>query len=235
MAYEKGQLKSLIKKLPPEVQDLVLDSHTEEMVLEVGKKYNLHIDLIGELDDEVTLVLCGLTKPNEFAGHIKERLKIDDATTQKIVIDINNQVFLKIRESLQELANNRETTPVVAPVTPTTDPKPQDPMATLGRKYNLSPEQQTNLAAVMAKVKTGEYKLGVLAATLHTTLGVDFKTAEGLTTDLTAQILAAPAPATAGTNIFESKMGQMFKLPKEQVDLPEVKPWSTDPYMEKPE
>jgi hypothetical protein len=198
--------------------------------------FHLHIDQAGKLSDEIGLVYFGINKIEGFSQRLVSNLHIDQTTANKITDEVNNKLFLPIRELLQKLPPT-EKSPVNIKET-TTPPTTQDPLITLGRKYNLSPEQQTNLAAVMAKVKTGEYKLGVLAATLHTTLGVDFKTAEGLTNDLTAQILAAPAapvPATTGTNIFESKMGQMFKLPKEQVDLPEVKPWSTDPYMEKPE
>jgi hypothetical protein len=138
MEYIPGQIKEAIRKAPAEIQAVIRDDETEQKIVDLGKKYNLHIDQMGQLDDEVLLILTGLSPYSNFTENIIKRLRIDETTGKNITTDVNNEIFLPIRESLKRLAGqNQPSTPVAAPT-----PAPQDPMATLGRKYNLSPEQQ---------------------------------------------------------------------------------------------
>ena len=159
MTYQRGQLKDAIKKLPKELQDLMLDPETENRVISIGEKHHLHIDLIGELNDEVILVLSGLAKYSDFVPHIIQRLNIDQTTASAITTDINNEIFLPIRESLQQLADNKVAapapvaaitpapaapTPTVTPNSPTTPAAPEKNIfeEKMGAMFNLPKEEK---------------------------------------------------------------------------------------------
>ena len=103
MDYTDEQLTAKFKQLPEEIQAVVADQATEEKIFEIGQKHNLHIDKIGELVDEVGLVLLGLTKPTDFVGKLKTRLVIDQSNAEAIAAEVNTTIFLEIREALKQL------------------------------------------------------------------------------------------------------------------------------------
>lgn len=105
MDYTDEQLTAKFKQLPEEIQAVVADQATEEKVFEIGQKHNLHIDKIGELVDEVGLVLLGLTKPTDFVGKLKNRLVIDQTSAEAIAAEVNTAIFLEIRDALKQLHN----------------------------------------------------------------------------------------------------------------------------------
>ena len=110
MTYTKGQLGEKFAKLPEEVQEAIIAVETAETVSRIGAKYALHIDQVGELADEIGLVMLGLNRPNDFVTHIIARLGLDRAVAEAIAREVNDQIFLKIRESLQALPEAGEDT-----------------------------------------------------------------------------------------------------------------------------
>src|SRR3989344_3565063 len=103
MTYTKEQLGEKFGQLPENVQDAIIAVETADIVHDIGTKYALHIDQIGELADEIGLVMLGLTHPNDFVTHIIARLGLDRVIAEAMARDVNEQIFLKIRESLQAL------------------------------------------------------------------------------------------------------------------------------------
>src|SRR5437660_1545756 len=130
MSYQPGELKRIFKDLPDQIKELIININSQETLLEIGRRHGLHIDQLGELVDEATLVLFGLTKSSDFLNHIKDRLRVDGGMAQKITTDINNEIFLPIRESLQKLAGQKETPAVTAPAPITPPPAAGQPATT---------------------------------------------------------------------------------------------------------
>ena len=117
MKYSKEELSEAYKKLSPEIKEALLSIETAEIINNIGKKYNLHIDQIGELGTETGLIMLGLTHPTEFVSNLTKKLGVDRIVASQIAPDINDQVFLKIRESLKNThkepakAESEETEP----------------------------------------------------------------------------------------------------------------------------
>ncbi|SRR3989338_686629 len=107
MTYTSQQLREYYKKLPADIKEVVGSSELSEKIIQLGETHHLHIDKVGQLSDEVGLTLLGLTKPDDFVKNIATRLKIDQPTAEAITAEINQAIFLPIRESLQEAAAAR--------------------------------------------------------------------------------------------------------------------------------
>lgn len=102
MKLSQEQLKEKYNKLPEDVKNAIFSAGVEKALTEIGEKNNLHIDKIGELMEEVDLVMLGVTNPKDFIRNLYGRLGIEDKEqVRRIAHEVNEQVFQKIRESLK--------------------------------------------------------------------------------------------------------------------------------------
>jgi hypothetical protein len=125
------QIEQRLNELPADVRTAVLSSDFGEKIRLVGEAYKLHIDQAQELSDFTMLMMLGFMNEDEYRKEITGVVAGDAGTAQKIVADVNAQVFLPIRESLKAFtAGQAAPTPApVAPVmqatpTPTNAPAP---------------------------------------------------------------------------------------------------------------
>jgi len=180
MPFTTEQIENQYQTLPNEIKEAMLKIETADIVRTIGNKYALHVDQVGELADEIGLVMLGLTRPNEFVTHIIARIGVDHIVAEAIAKEVNEQIFLKIRESLQELPGDSAVTKLNGDV----EPIPASPPP---------PE------------------------TLPTDLPNRDEIIDGIENPKT----------TKEDTVFEQKMGKLFRIPREEIDL--------DPYNEKPE
>ncbi len=103
MKYTKEQLLEAYNKLPEKLKKAVLSVDTTEAVREIGTKYALPIDKMGELADQVTEVMLGFADPKNFVYNLKTHLGVDEETARKIGEDVNSKIFIPVRESLRSL------------------------------------------------------------------------------------------------------------------------------------
>ena len=82
-------LQEKLRSLPLEIQDAITSPEFGEKVDAIGEKHNLHIDQLGELVNEVTLVMLGETKSVNFIDNLKESLKISHDDARLITADVN--------------------------------------------------------------------------------------------------------------------------------------------------
>lgn len=75
----------------------------------VSNQHQLHIDQMGTLAEEIDSVLLGLEPSANFVKNIQESLQIDQATAESVAANVNNEIFLKIRESLKQMEENKNT------------------------------------------------------------------------------------------------------------------------------
>ncbi len=108
MKHTKEQLLEAYNKLPKSLQEAVLSVDTTKAIREIGKKYDLPIDKIGELANQATGVMLGFTDSKDLISNLKTNLDVDIETARKIGEDINSKIFLPIRESLMSLKNGAE-------------------------------------------------------------------------------------------------------------------------------
>ncbi|MBI4118006.1 MAG: hypothetical protein HY455_00470 [Parcubacteria group bacterium] len=97
------KFRTLYKNLPENVKEAYSSVGVTEQIENIGKKYNLHVDKIADLNDEVGWVMIGATHPKDFVGKIADRLGVDAGSAHTIATDINEQIFRPIRESLKKI------------------------------------------------------------------------------------------------------------------------------------
>lgn len=105
---DQNQINELFDQSPKEVQDIILGDELDNIAIELGTKYKIHIDLLTHLKDTIILILVGATEPENALASFKEHLKLDDDTTLALVRDLNISLFQKVRIDLfgKELAKD---------------------------------------------------------------------------------------------------------------------------------
>ena len=94
-------IKEKFDALPKEIQEVILSSNYEETLIEIGKQYGLNVEKLDILGKETTLVMMGLTPTKDFETELTRELNVDKTKGSQIVKDINEKVFLKIRDLLK--------------------------------------------------------------------------------------------------------------------------------------
>ena len=146
MDYTREQLKEIFKGLPEDLREAIVSFETVDAVNEIGDKYDLHIDQVGTLGDEVGRVMIGVSSFKDFTVRLKEKLNIDSEKAQTIAHDVNVNIFLKIREILKKNQLNdilADAPEVPANEIPQTSPKPTTESLfdqKMGALYNLPKE-----------------------------------------------------------------------------------------------
>ena len=102
MDYTNEQIELALSRLPEEFQEAIATSSISNKVIDIGKRYNLHIDQIGKLKDSVILLALGFLDSNSFSGVIAKELSMALPQAQTIVGDINREIFEEIRKTIKE-------------------------------------------------------------------------------------------------------------------------------------
>lgn len=100
--YTKEELNETLKKLPEPVQEVVLSPDTIVLVEEIGSKHSLHVDQKGVFGTELSLMLMGLRSPQEFGHVLKTDGRMSEETSKQIISDVNNKIFIPLRNKMEE-------------------------------------------------------------------------------------------------------------------------------------
>lgn len=103
-----SELKDLYLKLPSDLKEVYFSANLTKVIQLLAKKYNLQIDKEGILADEIGYVLIGATHPNDFIPNLARRLGVDKTKAREIAMDVNEQIFKKVRDSLRKIHNIRD-------------------------------------------------------------------------------------------------------------------------------
>jgi hypothetical protein len=108
LTFTSKQIQERFDKLPKDLQVAVSSTEIHDSILNIGKKYGLHIDQLGEMVDLVGLTMLGLSPSKNFVRVFSQQtgVKIDIATS--IAEDVNKEVFDKIRESMKTIEKEAE-------------------------------------------------------------------------------------------------------------------------------
>lgn len=90
-----------LEKLSPELKDVMFSGVTAEKMFDIGKRYGLLVDKVGEMAHETGLLMLGVTHPDEFIGNLAARLEVDTQKANVIADDINREIFSPVREHLR--------------------------------------------------------------------------------------------------------------------------------------
>jgi hypothetical protein len=139
----KEQLKTLYNNLPQAIKAVYDRPETNDDIYDICEKYKLHIDQIGVVINTTYGVMLGLNKPTDFTNTFAKAADIPEDIANLITHDINEQIFLPIRQELMKRSGEwqPETSPKPLPTnvepvdthfssSPYSPAKPEDPVKT---------------------------------------------------------------------------------------------------------
>lgn len=103
-------LRMQFQKLPKNLQEVILSAGLQEKLKRIFKKFNLHIDQAGALENETMLVMLGLESAGDYIENIKKALDITEVRAHMITADVNKEIFTQIREMLKKISQLDEKT-----------------------------------------------------------------------------------------------------------------------------
>lgn len=147
---DSEEIRKQFDRLPDNIKQAVVNLDMGKIADDLRQKYNLHVDQVGKIAEEITLTMVGLTRPDDFNEHIRTKTGLAKDIVNLITYDLNQQIFLKIRRELEQLAQ--------AKITPTetsiTDPRSNQTQATI--KKSLTPQTFTEKMSGLANVPKQE-------------------------------------------------------------------------------
>jgi len=90
-----------MRTLPPPIQRYLGEGKYSIVANHLMTKYSLHIDQGGILEREIMLLLMGIENPDEFTKTLAEEAKLDQQTINNIVKDVNDQIFVPLRDEMR--------------------------------------------------------------------------------------------------------------------------------------
>ena len=240
--YSVEEAEKRFKSLPSDIQQLLYSTDMNKILVDIGSKYKLHIDQIGKLEEETGSVMLGFIEPADYSRMISEALQVDSAVAENIVKDVNEQLFIKIRESMKQLPPNEETAGSVVkslPENSVADMIMQKKPRELSPSMETTPDAQVpkpafSVADVMLSQKVTTLPVAVPPKLQPLTTGLPLPTTSTPITPVPASAPAKPpvqkAPTTPAVNTVPVAPPP---TPTPNAQPPaQSKSYSTDPYHE---
>jgi hypothetical protein len=89
-----------LKELPELVQKIILESGWEQTTRRIVEENNLRIDQGAAIENEVMLTMFGFEQPENFRSNIIKEAGLSPETADKIVADVDKNVFGLIKDKL---------------------------------------------------------------------------------------------------------------------------------------
>src|SRR3989338_11442337 len=96
--------------LPDDVQKAIASVAVTKQIQAIGQKHQLHVDTVTALLDETQRIMKGETHPKDYIRNLTKRLSVQDTKAKEIAVDINEQIFRPVRESLKKIHKIGEET-----------------------------------------------------------------------------------------------------------------------------
>lgn len=99
----KADMQARFGLLPEELQQAIMSNDYQMKLYDIAKKYKLTYEQLGKLEMETTLVLLGMTHPDEYGFEVSKAIKAKDDVMQSVIKEVSEQVFVPIRTTLMKL------------------------------------------------------------------------------------------------------------------------------------
>ncbi len=231
-----------IQSLSPELRNFIASPTTIQSVRRIGKECELSDADIVELLDEVGLTLIGFGPPLEFKMRLAERLPnpekvelIANRIDEELFAHVHNELDSLYKETSDEKPKPNETTPAPeifkggveqSSLTPPLSPPPPEaplivPQPEKAPIPNVRKWPEVPFPEVASRPPMPEWKPEEHLITPHPSL-------PGERPDGATQLFTVAPQQKSPTSIFEQKVSDFYKAPKENGASGEIK----DPYRE---
>lgn len=89
--------------LPENIKEVLSSPEAMDALEGLGKKFNIHLDQLDDLFEEVGFILLGISRPVDFVDNLQKRLGLPREQINAIAREVNEKIFEPIRESLKEI------------------------------------------------------------------------------------------------------------------------------------
>ncbi len=115
MTFTREQIKSAYKKLPPGVQDFVMDNETTELITQYLKEAGLSEEQNNLADSEILYAMFGLQSPYDTIGNISKLSGKPTKELMSLKANLEKNIFSKISKELdaieKQIDENDKPTP----------------------------------------------------------------------------------------------------------------------------
>lgn len=91
-------IRQILPTLPLPIQKFFEQRKLDTVTRLLTERYALHLDQGTIIERELMFLLLGLKSPDEFAAELYEQLPVSKQTVKDIISDINQEVFVPLRE-----------------------------------------------------------------------------------------------------------------------------------------
>lgn len=109
MNYTPAQLHEMLKTLPPDVNEAIGSVNYIDTLIDIEKKYHLHLDQADALGNEIFKLMLGLTQPQQFIGALKASVGVSDEAAKVIATEVNEKIFRPIKDSLMQIHKMKDS------------------------------------------------------------------------------------------------------------------------------
>ncbi|MEK7569425.1 MAG: hypothetical protein AAB500_00840 [Patescibacteria group bacterium] len=163
------KIKERYDMLPESIKEIIMSSNYQDTLIELGKKYNLNVGQLGILERETTMVLMGLTNPDNFQTEIIREMDVDAERGRQIVKEINEEIFARIRDLLKLMNTPPGEEPKLDEETPAPSPEILKAAGVTAAAPDLSKPELP--AGMLAQKLSGSFQIPSVT-TDHTTPNV---------------------------------------------------------------
>ncbi len=110
MTFDYSTIEEQFQKLPEEVQYALTSPHITEKIKEIAEKNGLLLDQMEALYDITSYVMLGLLPSDRYTSTLAREMNISEKQAKIITDEINNEVFLEIRNSMREFEEKSRST-----------------------------------------------------------------------------------------------------------------------------
>lgn len=146
----KNTIDQHMKMLPHDVQEAIYGSSWERKILDIGRRYGLHVDQLEVLQTELSLAVLGLVGRDEFVKETVREGGISRQVMDLMILDINREIFEPIRNHLKQTRTREETLEAVSQENTTSGllSHEEQELQKHGVSFNLNDEQETSSASL---------------------------------------------------------------------------------------
>ncbi len=113
MNETKDELQIKIDKarldLPEESRQAIDAVNWKTAILELRTKRGYTFEQLGDLETETELLLCGLTRREDYPKELSRRMGISQAETDSLIKEINELIFEKVRQELIKITEREKS------------------------------------------------------------------------------------------------------------------------------
>ena len=111
-------VKQVMHTLPLLIRNYLGQGKYSDVANRLMTKYALHVDQGSILEREIMLLLMGIDNPDEFVQALAEEAMLDQQTVTGITQDVNEQIFVPLREEMRRGEKVEEAAKVAAALPP---------------------------------------------------------------------------------------------------------------------